>query len=412
MNESFIIFEFRNKKLLLPFGMALVQIILNIINLIQFETRTNQILESDIVALSRMALIFIPIYKKSLFGKKKEQEILKGWKSKNYLHYILLIIIYCSYMGLHVLTIQVIAKKYTEKNSLQNPHNSDLSMIEGFELIVICIFSIILLKYKYYFHHILSIAIFIIICFFLDLIIDNFKDIFKKGALFIILSIIVKILDGICYVYQKYMMDVLYHSFWSIGVFVGIGLFLIFGTGTVVALSIGREKVYSNNISVFLSFFKYFDENSVGMIILKHSLNFIFNFILNIFRYLTIFYLTPEYILISFTISRIFDIVMETKKYECIALFVVQFIALLLYLEIIELNFLGINKNTKRNIISREKDDKDFCNSNDTESSSSLLEIYDNYIIDPENMKETKDVNIESNSDGLSVEMKEASTVK
>ena len=81
----------------------------------------------------------------------------------------------------------------------------------------------------------------------------------------------------------------------------------------------------------------------------------ILNFALNLLRTLTIVNLTPDYVLISFTISRIFMIVLESKRYECLALFPIQFITLMFYLELIELNFFGLNKNTKRNIHERER---------------------------------------------------------
>ena len=88
----------------------------------------------------------------------------------------------------------------------------------------------------------------------------------------------------------------------------------------------------------------------MGIIIAKQLLNFILTFILNLFRALTILNFTPDYILISFALSRIVNVVIETKKYACLALFPFQFFFLLFYLEIIELKFCGLNKNTKKNI--------------------------------------------------------------
>ena len=62
---------------------------------------------------------------------------------------------------------------------------------------------------------------------------------------------------------------------------------------------------------------------------------------MNLLRTLMILYFTPDFILISFTISRILDIVIETEAYECLLLFILQFITLMFYLEIFELNFLN-----------------------------------------------------------------------
>ena len=120
----------------------------------------------------------------------------------------------------------------------------------------------------------------------------------------------------------------------------------------------------------------------------NNVLNYILNFIINLLRYLTIYYLTPEYILISFTISRIFNIVIKTKKYECLALFAFQFICLLLYLEIIELNFCGLNKNTRRNI--SERSASEFCDI-DRISEVSDIELDKDYEFNETLFNEQKD---------------------
>ena len=132
---------------------------------------------------------------------------------------------------------------------------------------------------------------------------------------------------------------------------------------------------------MFIGFYKYFEEVNVGIIIVKHILNIILNFFLNLFRVLTILYLTPDYILISFTVSRILDIVIESKKYECLALFFLQFITLMFYLEIFEFNFCGLNKNTRRNIQEREKDEMLSQERISRTSSTSEIEVSPDYIV-------------------------------
>ena len=110
-------------------------------------------------------------------------------------------------------------------------------------------------------------------------------------------------------------------------------------------------------------------------------INIILNFFLNLFRVLTILYFTPDYILISFTVSRILDIVIESKKYECLALFFLQFITLMFYLEIFEFNFWGLNKNTRRNIQEREKDEMLSQERISRTSSTSEIEVSPDYIV-------------------------------
>ena len=98
--------------------------------------------------------------------------------------------------------------------------------------------------------------------------------------------------------------------------------------------------------------------------------------------------ISPDYILISFTISRIINIVMERQVYSCLALFVLQFITLMFYLELFELNFLGLNKNTRRNIQERErkemlKQERDQNSAERTSVSSDVsgIDISPDYVI-------------------------------
>ena len=68
--------------------------------------------------------------------------------------------------------------------------------------------------------------------------------------------------------------------------------------------------------------------------------------------------MTPNHIYSAYILIKEFDLLLEKEsnyKYLSIILFVFEFISLLIFLEIIELNFLNLNKNTKRNIEKREK---------------------------------------------------------
>ena len=67
---------------------------------------------------------------------------------------------------------------------------------------------------------------------------------------------------------------------------------------------------------------------------------------------LTIYYFSPNFILIVIQFSRITQhlIQMKVEKLYLIVFYIIQIIALMIHLEIIELNFCGLNKFTKRNI--------------------------------------------------------------
>ena len=349
-----IIFGFYNKKILLPFGVALVQIIINIMNATFPENQKNQVLEMFSVAFSEIAVAAIPLFRISAF-KSHREHIRKNTRILSALHYFVLFLIFGTFLVLNIV-LSLLTVEYTKNNkSFQNPHNSGLSSFEGIELIFICLVSIKLLKYKYFIHHVISIIIFILMCFFIDLIVGNFPDLFSKGSIIIILNIIIVLLDALDYNYQKYMMEFLFHSFWGISLTLGLINLICFSIMLIIFLIKGKENSIKEENLMAMAFYKYFEEVDVGIIIVKHILNLILNFALNLLRTLTIVNLTPDYVLISFTISRIFMIVLESKQYECLALFPIQFITLMFYLELIELNFFGLNKNTKRNIHERER---------------------------------------------------------
>ena len=147
------------------------------------------------------------------------------------------------------------------------------------------------------------------------------------------------------------MMDVLFYPFWSIALIIGIVNLIIFGLILIICLFTGEENSNKEKNFLFIAFYHYFSLVKVGLILTKQLvLNYILTFFLNLLRVLTILHFTPDYILISFAISRIVNVVIETKKYICLALFPLQFFVLMFYLEIIELKFCGLNKNTRKNI--------------------------------------------------------------
>ena len=136
-----------------------------------------------------------------------------------------------------------------QSKAVQNPHNSGLSSFESIELVFITIVSFLLLKYKYFIHHIIAIIIFIFI--------------------------IIVAIDAIDYGYQKYMMDVLFYPYWSIALIIGITNFFIFGTLLIACLAKGKENSFKEKNQMFIGFYKYFEEVNIGIIIAKHLLNII-----------------------------------------------------------------------------------------------------------------------------------------
>ena len=96
----FIQFGFFNKKLLLPFGIAFFQILINIMNGIIPENPKNPILEMIGTGLGEIAIIIIPLYNKSLFKTNSNNRI--NTSCKTFLHYLLLFLIFSTFLGLNI----------------------------------------------------------------------------------------------------------------------------------------------------------------------------------------------------------------------------------------------------------------------------------------------------------------------
>ena len=90
----------------------------------------------------------------------------------------------------------------------------------GISIQMVCYFilSIIILKSKYYIHHIISFIFFCIFTVIIDLIFNNFKDITSS----IFLLSIPNFIDDILSVYQKYLIDKKYYSYLNILFFNGL----------------------------------------------------------------------------------------------------------------------------------------------------------------------------------------------
>ena len=382
--KNLIQFGFYSKKLLLPFGVALFQILINITDVLFDEPLKNNFLESDLNALSEMLMPLISLFHIISSQKKKDDIPRRSWV-KNFLHFFALYIIFSIFLGLSFyknVQANIYIQKQIQNKSLQNPHNSGLSSFESLELIFICIVSIVLLKYKYFIHHIISIIIFVLTSFFIDLIVDNFSDLFDRGILFIILSIVIVAIDALDYGYQKYMIDIYFHSIWNIGLTIGLSLFSLFGSLTAICLIKGKQKILEEQNPIFMAFYRYFEQVDTGVIVSKNILNFILNFFMNMCRALTLLHFSPDFILISFTLSRMLDIILETKKFICVIFFVLQFLTLMFYLELFEFNFCGLNKNTRRNISERQIQEM-LLNSDESgrPSNASEIEITPDYLI-------------------------------
>ena len=172
------------------------------------------------------------------------------------------------------------------------------------------------------------------------------------------------------------MFDTLYYSPYGTCFAFGI-LFLVYNVGRIVRYEIEKKDDYIDD---------YFDDIKIENEIFKFISNIFMVFFLYLFMALTNSYFSPNHVIVNDVIANMIFFLFKSDsnfKYYAIIPFIFQFLLLMIFLELIELNFCGLNKNTKRNIQIRARRDTEDIDNND-----SLLEV-SGYIIEENNNKET-----------------------
>ena len=384
-----------NKKLSFPFFLALVQIVLIIFELYFPEQKINSVLSFYSEAFAQTAIIIIPYIKCLSISNQKEKTKCQCSK-KNCLHYFILLLLY--YVDFNSTFFCCLLGGYSGKaNSIVRTIFDYFSTKVGIEIILIAIITKFLLKYEYFIHHYISIFLFLVFCVSIDLLLNNYSELSDKEFLEIFLNIlcIITRVGYLCYI--KYMIDRHYHYYWNIIFSLGITQVLVDIISTILIKMIFNQKFYINE--QLSNILKTLEEVSIGILISKIIIYFIFYFIFHVLQILTIFYLSPEYIFISQSISRIiFYITYENNnKYICIIIFLFQFFILMIYLEILEFNFLNLNKNTKRNI--KLRIDNEQIERTDS-LKNAIFEVGNGYIFELEE-------NEKDNKTNLNVELKQ-----
>ena len=349
MVKKIIILGELNKKHLLPFFLAVFQIVKKIFNKYYPEKIGNSVFSTYATSLGMLSIIFLPyIFKLKIQEDEKEKEIHKD----KWLHYLLLILINWIYNTTKVAVI--IAKSLASKvnsgiNQTFNPLAEGPFAYIGLEMILLTVASIIVLKYKYFIHHVISIVAFILLGNICDLILSYYYQITELSAASIIMQVLSVLTDVIYYYYQKYLMEKLFYPYWKISFTIGISLF-IYSTALLIDVLVKKENAQIINGKAF---YLYFQTGEAGIKIGKILMTYFLSVISTILYILNIYYFNPNYILISYQFSKFVDVLInepQTTKLYFIIFFVFQLFFLMIYLEILEFNFCNLNKNTKKNI--------------------------------------------------------------
>ena len=232
-------------------------------------------------------------------------------------------------------------------------YDNILITLNGVEIILITIGAFILLKYKYYVHHIISMVIYCILAIVSDFILKNYFILNYKYIFILILFILA---ETMLYVYLKYMMDKLYYHYAEIVLYWGI-------IGVICKIVIYGSIIiteYKKEENTFLNdFLNYLKTTKVVIIIFYQGVYFLsISAIYIVLIIVMIFYLQPNHMIIGdefLVYTETFIYGQNPKRFYAFIPFTFQIFVLLFYFELLECDFWNLNKNTKRNIEKREK---------------------------------------------------------
>jgi drug/metabolite transporter (DMT)-like permease len=214
-----------------------------------------------------------------------------------------------------------------------------------------------ILETHIYRHHIASLIIFFVFDFAYVIIVlfDDKLNYDIKGIIFILLS---NFFFSLEITYEKKLLNENNFSLYIICILVGVFSFcfnLISSLiTTIISSKIDIEDKYKYKIYLFnyKNYFKEIDEEVTAELI-KIFIFIIFGCIFNILQFLTIKYLSANHVLITYIMLSIYNsILMDIQDIEInrltltstFILYIILFFALFIFLEIIQLNFCGINK--------------------------------------------------------------------
>ena len=234
-------------------------------------------------------------------------------------------------------------------------------------ILFLCFFKKVILKSRVYRHQIVSFIIFFIFDLIYTILILTDKQI-KYNRLQLIFLIISNCCFSFETVFEKKILDKIFISIYRLcfllGVFTFIYNLIISITTSLLAIKFQKKNKY------LFKFSDYF--NSVEDVPTEIFLIFIFvllNGLYNILQFVIIKYLSPNHTLIAqLVLAMYMTIITKFMKGKisditfifAIVFHVICFFTLLIFLEIIQLNFCGINRDTKLHIGLRSDVDRYF----------------------------------------------------
>ena len=255
MSKCLIIPGNLNKKLVLPFILSIAQIILVIVNKYYEKKEKNDfVLQFYSFGLAELFVRALPLILK--ISDKNSSKIQNLTKGKKCCHYTLLCVFFILSLGSRAIAVTI---DYEMRNILvSNIAESFIFPINDFilmsiEFLFMVGISLLLLKYKFYIHHIISIVFVIIFGILTDGIVNNSYKIDGLFWVTLFIRIFGVATDALYYSFKKYMMEVLYYPYWNIALIPGI--YMIISATVLLLLMLSSEDENSSPlVEIFIHF--------------------------------------------------------------------------------------------------------------------------------------------------------------
>ena len=308
------------------------------------------------MCLSGIPLIWMKIKNRGLNEKNKikdkrlyDKDYINRYKESKIILYKIYIILLSSILDF-LQKILVFLFSYSIENN-----------IWVFNILFLNIFSICLLNTKLYKHQYFSSIVIIILGIILN-IINLYNKIEINNIPALLLSIFIEIIYSLTIVVNKYGMEYCFCTPYELSFYEGLFAlilniaFLIYSSNIIISedsylIDICKYTVYNKNIYLdnFSQYYKKLNSNEI----IAFIINMLSRGIFNLFSLITIKDYTPSHVIFLLILGEM-QTAFELKDLWILVItiifYIIIFFMTLIFTEIIELNFLGLEENTKKNI--------------------------------------------------------------
>ena len=331
------------------------------------KRRGNVSVSLFINSIAKVLDIFIYVPLKFFYYKSKLLEKVEEGTRKKYnrlikylkifaLFFVIQVIYWILYIIYYVQSrMEKDERKKNKESIIYLAHSYGIFFLENVQIIIIFLITKFFFKYEYILQSIISLIFFTIFSIIIDII--NYNNFFYAlGGFGIFMLIFISLLlESIMIIYQKFIMEKLFFSPFLSNFMIGsIDLLVSIILGMITYFKDGWFCNTEKKTCYLANFTDYFEDFGSGDII-SFLASIAFKMAIYILNIFTIYYLTPNHMLLIYIVGKFIENAISAEENIAInyILFVFLLISFILYVEIFELDFCGINRNTKQSIESR-----------------------------------------------------------